>query len=182
MSISTGTGDDGSSALIGGERLPKNHPRFQAYGTVDEAQSAIGMVRATAAIEGISDEVDGILRRVQTELFTVGSSLATSDPEMKVPRVTSGMIDGLDSDIKLFESSLPKLKRFILPAGNLAASTCFWARAVVRRAERHVAALLAAGEEVETSLVYLNRLGDLLFLIARGLNRDAGVEEEEWRS
>jgi cob(I)alamin adenosyltransferase len=178
MSITTGTGDDGLSGLLGGQRLPKNHPRFEAYGTVDEAQSAMGIV---LALENIPPDIKSMLSRIMSELFTVGSSLASVDPEIKVPQVTSTMIVGLETDIKTLEKSLPHLKHFIIPSGTLAASTCFWIRAIIRRAERHVAALMGTGTENETVLVYLNRLGDLMFLIARALNKEAGVTETEWQ-
>jgi cob(I)alamin adenosyltransferase len=179
MSITTGKGDDGWSGLLGGQRLPKNHPRFEAYGTVDEAQSAIGMILGSGPMP---PKIEILLKRVQTEIFTVGSTLATPDPEMKVPRVSSTMVLGLDEEIKKLEADLPRLHHFIMPSGTLAASTCFWARTVVRRAERQVAALLGSGDEIETVLVYLNRLGDLLFLLARALNKESGIEEHTWQA
>ena len=164
MPITTGTGDDGSSSLLGGARLPKDHPRFEAYGTVDEAQCAIGMVLASGSL---TPEIGALLQKILADLFTVGSDLATLDPEIEVPRVTSTMIQAIEAEIHKLESELPPLTHFIQPTGTLAATTCFWARAVVRRAERHVATLMQSGEEVEPVLIYLNRLGDLLFLVAK---------------
>jgi cob(I)alamin adenosyltransferase len=178
MSITTGTGDDGSSGLIGGQRLPKNHPRFEAYGTVDEAQSAIGMV---LAFDTLPDDIRRILKRAQVDLFTVGSTLATLDPEISVPKVTSAMVLALEEDIKTLESALPKLHHFILPSGTRIATICFFVRTVIRRAERDVAALMGTGSDIETALVYLNRLGDLMFLVARTLNMRDGVVEETWQ-
>lgn len=180
MSITTGIGDNGSSGLIGGRRLPKNHPRFEAYGTVDEAQSAIGMVRAMG---GVPPDLDRLLSRAQVELFSAGAELASIDPEFHVAtKITSLMIQQIEQDIRHLETQagLPPLRNFIVPGGSPAAATCFWARAVVRRAERHVAGLMHDGQEVETVLVYLNRLGDLLFLIARALNKAAGIDEQTW--
>lgn len=178
MSIVTGTGDDGSSSLFGGARVPKHHPRLGAYGTVDEAQSAIGMIRATGSIP---DDIDTLLRNIQDDLFVIGSDLASPDPETSVPRVTSGMIKSIHDEIRRLEESLPDIKNFILPCGTQSAATCFWARTVVRRAERCVAELLSDGQEVSSILVYLNRLSDLLFLIARKLNLDSEKPEESWK-
>jgi len=177
MPIVTRTGDDGHSSLFGGERVPKHHPRLEACGTVDEAQSAIGMVRSTG---GIPEEIDALLRRLQKELFVVGSDLAAQDPEMKVPRITSTMIEDLEAECESIEKDLARLSAFVLPGGGTAGAMCFYARAVVRRAERSVAAIMAAGQDVSAVLVYLNRLGDLLFLVGRGLNKAAGIAEETW--
>lgn len=157
--------------------MPKHHPRLEAYGTVDEASSAIGMIRACGEIP---DNLDTIFVRIQKELFTVGSDLAAPDPETHVPRVTSNMIEELERDCRELETQLPELKSFILPAGGEAAAKCFWARTIVRRAERHVSALLEEDERAETVMVYLNRLGDLLFVMARALNRSAEKPEETW--
>jgi cob(I)alamin adenosyltransferase len=177
MSIITKNGDDGKTSLFGGTRVPKHHSRIEAYGTVDEAASAIGMVRASGKIP---EELDMVLERIQRELFIVGSDLATPDPEVRVPRVTSVMIEEIEGDVAKLESELPELRSFVMPSGTSAASTCYWTRTVVRRAERHVSALLESGERAETVMVYLNRLGDLLFVMARALNRSAGVEDEGW--
>jgi cob(I)alamin adenosyltransferase len=175
MSIVTGTGDDGRSSLFGGARVPKHHPRLEAYGTIDEAQSAIGMIRATGSIP---DNLESLLRHVQEDLFVIGSDLASPDAETSVPRVTSGMIKSIHDEIHRLEKSLPEIKKFIIPAGTPAAATCFWARTIVRRAERHVAELLTDGQDVSSILVYLNRLGDLLFLVARRINLESGMQEE----
>jgi cob(I)alamin adenosyltransferase len=183
MSIVTGSGDDGSSALFGGRRVPKHHPRLEAYGSVDEAQSAIGMVRAAGEIP---DKLDKLLARLQRELFIVGADLAAPDPETKAQRVSSVMIKDLEAECAALESFLPALSNFVMPYGTLPAATCFWARTVVRRSERRIAGLMSDGprldgeQDVSTVLVYLNRLGDLLFLVARALNRTAAVKEETW--
>jgi len=177
MSIVTGTGDDGRSSLFGGSRVPKHHPRLEAYGTIDEAQSAIGMIRAT---DSLPDDLDALLRRVQDDLFVIGSDLAAPDPETTVPRVTSNMIRSIHDEISRLEKSLPELNEFIVPSGTGSASISFWARTVVRRAERRVAELLDDGKDVSSVLVYLNRLSDLLFLVARKLNLLSGLEEESW--
>lgn len=184
MSIVTGTGDDGSTTLFGGKRVPKHHPRLSAYGTVDEAQSAIGMVRSflgkQEGRESSNDlnALDRLLNKIQEELYIVGADLATPDKKVKIPRVSKRMIDSLHADCSKLESELPVLKSFIIPSGTQAAATCFWARSVVRLAEREVSSLMEQGEQVSLVLVYLNRLGDLLFLIGRMINRLSGIEDE----
>ena len=183
MSIVTGSGDDGSSTLFGGRRVPKHHPRLEAYGSVDEAQSAIGMVRASGENP---EKFDRLLSRLQKELFTVGADLAAPDPETKTQRVSSVMIKDLEAECAALEAALPALSNFVMPYGTLPATTCFWARTVVRRSERRLAGLMSDGprldgeQDVSTVLVYLNRLGDLLFLIARALNKEGGISEETW--
>jgi len=177
MSIVTGSGDDGYSSLSGGARVAKNHPRLEAYGVVDEAQSAIGMVRA---IPDLDDGINKLLASIQNDLFVLGSDLATVNPDADIPRIDQKMVEKLEAEIKSLENSLPQLKNFILPSGTTAASTCFWVRAVVRRAEREVTDILTEGGLVKLPLVYLNRLSDLLFLVARQLNQSAGVDEESW--
>jgi cob(I)alamin adenosyltransferase len=184
MSIVTGSGDDGKTSLISGTRVPKHHPRLRAYGSVDEAQSAIGMARSLIhpkkAGETSRDfsELDGVLKKVQEELHTVGADLAAPDFKAKVPRVDKKMIDSIQAECGRLESRLPKLNSFILPTGTPAAATCFWARSVVRNAEREVSSLKESGESVTLVLVYLNRVGDLLFLVGRALNQASGVEDE----
>lgn len=180
MSIVTGAGDDGYSSLFGGQRVPKHHPRLEAYGAIDEAQCAIGMVRSAVYQSFLPEEIDSLLDKLQKDMFVVGSDLATPDKETKVPRVTSTMIRFLEDKIKQLENDLPRLTSFIVPSGTPWAATCFWARAVARRAERRVAELLATGQDVSSVLIYMNRLGDLLFLIGRLLNREYHFSEEAW--
>lgn len=179
MSITTKKGDDGFSGLIGGERLSKNHPRFEALGTVDEALCAIGIVRSVSG--DVSQSTLELLKQIQIDLSTVASDIASPDPEMNTPRVTSEMIRNLEAEIKKLETSLGELNKFIIPSGDISASACFFARTVVRRAERHVSVLLESGQRVAPILIYLNRLGDLLFLIARELNKEKGIVEESLR-
>ena len=184
MSIVTGTGDDGRTTLFGGKRVPKHHPRLSAYGTVDEAQSAIGMVRSFLSKQegGESSNdfaaLDKLLKKIQEELYTVGADLATPDKKVKIRRVSKGMIKALHTECSDLEAGLPELKSFIIPSGTQAAATCFWARSVVRLAEREVSSLMEQGGQVNLILVYLNRLGDLLFLIGREINRISGIEDE----
>ncbi len=183
MSIVTGSGDDGKSQMYSGERIFKHHPRLEAYGTVDEAQCALGLVRAyvnSTRDEGNTaiQDFDPLLKRVQEDLYIVGADLATPDPNMQVPRVGPEMISLVKQECERLEESLSPLTSFILPAGTRAASACFWARSVVRRAERQVSVLLGNGEKVNDILIYLNRLGDLLFLAGRALNAAEGHSDE----
>ena len=180
--IYTRTGDDGSSGLVDGSRLPKSHPRFIAIGEVDEANSAVGW--AAEALDGAHREV---LRRIENEMFDLGADLATpaSDTEDWTPgemtlRVTPGQVGRLESEIDALNADLAPLTSFILPGGGEAASRLFLARAVVRRAER---AAVAASEIVAlnpAALAYLNRLSDHLFVLARAVAA-SGEGEVLWR-
>ncbi len=176
--IYTKTGDKGETGLFGGKRLPKNHIRIEAYGTVDELNSYIGLLR-----ELISNvEQRSLLKEIQDRLFTIGSQLA-SDPSknMKTP-------DVLDSDITLLEKAiddmnevLPPLKNFILPGGHPIVAHAHVARCICRRAERNTVALNME-EAVESILIqYLNRLSDYLFVLSRKIAFDLGVEELAWK-
>lgn len=184
MSIVTGSGDDGNTSLFSGLRVPKHHPRLRAYGTVDEAQSAIGIVRSLVISKETGEipleliELDRVLKKAQEKLHTVGADLATPDKTINVPRVGKEIINSIHDECLELESKLPDLKSFILPTGTPAAATCFWARSVVRCAEREVSSLKETGENVDLILVYLNRLGDLLFLVGRALNMASGVPDE----
>ncbi|MCB0552523.1 MAG: cob(I)yrinic acid a,c-diamide adenosyltransferase [Phaeodactylibacter sp.] len=175
--IYTKTGDSGETSLYGGKRLPKNDLRIEAYGTVDELNSYLGLVRDYVVEEGIRER----LKSIQDRLFTLGSNLA-SDPEkgLAVPDVREEDIHILEQEMDRMNDGLPELKNFILPGGHPAVSTCHITRCVCRRAERLVVAL-AQHEKVAPILVkYLNRLSDYLFVLARQLAMERGVEEVVW--
>ena len=171
--IYTRTGDDGSTGLGDGSRVAKDSVRVGAYGTVDEANSCIGVVLAQADIGG--DVVD-CLTRVQHQLFDLGGELCI--PGMAL--IQDGDIDALERDLDGFNEPLPPLKDFILPGGGMAAASCHVARTVVRRAEREVIALSRVEPVREQAIRYLNRLSDLLFVIARVLARRSGAGEVIW--
>jgi cob(I)alamin adenosyltransferase len=172
--IYTRTGDDGSTGLGDGSRTGKDSLRVHAYGNVDEANSAIGVVLAQS---GIPDRIRACLTRVQHQLFDLGGEL--SIPGMAL--IQDADVEALERDLDAFNESLPPLKDFILPGGGAAAAHCHVARTVVRRAERDVVAL-ARSEEVRPQTVrYLNRLSDLLFVIARVLAREHGAGEVLWQ-
>ncbi len=171
--IYTRTGDDGTTGLGDGSRTPKDSARVEAYGTVDEANSAIGMVLASDAVP---DDVRRCLIEVQHDLFELGGELCIPGHSA----VTDAFIDRLENDLDAFNHDLPSLKEFILPGGSKAAAACHLARTIVRRAERR-AYTLANVEDVRPEVVkYLNRLSDLLFVVARVLARAESGEEVLW--
>lgn len=177
--IYTKTGDKGETGLFGGRRLPKNHLRIEAYGTVDELNAFIGLV--SDHIE--DDQLDAALKSIQDLLFVIGSNLASDpDKEMAVPDVKEADIEVLEAAIDEMEQSLPALKHFILPGGHVAVSHAHVARCVCRRAERLVVAL--ASEELVLDIIirYLNRLSDYLFVVARKIGHDLGVPERKWEA
>ncbi len=175
--IYTKTGDKGDTSLFGGKRLPKSHIRIDSYGTVDELNSYIGLVRDL--IE--KDETRKVLKEIQDRLFTIGSNLA-SDPSknMITPDVIETDVELLEKEIDRMNENLPDLKNFILPGGHQSVSFCHIARCVCRRAERLVVALNMV-EKVEPIIIhYLNRLSDYLFVLCRQIGHDLGVEEIPW--
>lgn len=179
MKIYTKTGDDGETGLFAGPRVRKYHTRVAAYGEVDETNAAIGMARAA----NMPDHLNAILERISSELFLLGAELATPDAAAKLKsRIASEHIRALEGEIDLLDSKLKPLTNFILPAGTPAAAALHFARCVSRRAERQVVALSdTPGETLSPSVViYLNRLSDLLFVMAREANRAAGIKDVPW--
>lgn len=171
--IYTRTGDDGTTGLGDGSRTPKDSVRVEAYGTVDEANSAIGVVLASDAVP---DDVRHCLTEVQHDLFELGGELCIPGHSA----ITDAFIERLENDLDAFNDDLPSLKEFILPGGSKAAAACHLARTIVRRAER-CAYTLANVEDVRPEVVkYLNRLSDLLFVVARVLARAESGEEVLW--
>ena len=171
--IYTRTGDDGTTGLGDGSRVAKDSTRVEAYGTVDEANSAIGIVLAADAMP---DAIRTCLMEVQHDLFELGGELCIPGHSA----VTEAYIDRLEDDLDGFNEDLPRLKEFILPGGGQAAAACHLARAIVRRAERRVLSL-ASVEDVRPEVVkYLNRLSDLLFVVARVLARAESGQEVLW--
>jgi cob(I)alamin adenosyltransferase len=176
--VYTKTGDKGQTSLIGGTRLPKQHIRIEAYGTVDELNSWIGLLRDQA----IDERNIKTLLEVQDRLFTIGSLLA-ADPEknkMKLPDIKEGDILLLEKEIDAMEETLPVMKSFVLPGGHTIVSYCHLARCVCRRGERAV--LRVAENEKVDELVYkyLNRLSDYLFVLSRKLAHDLNAPETPW--
>ncbi|MFK7766928.1 MAG: cob(I)yrinic acid a,c-diamide adenosyltransferase [Mariniblastus sp.] len=179
MKIYTRTGDKGETGLLGGVRVSKSHLAIQSCGSLDETNSFIGMART----ESLSKEVEQTLTRIQHDLFDLGSRIAACLGESKrPPAFPEERIEELEREIDAFESQVEPLTAFILPSGSPAGSMLHLSRSVCRRAERDVVALIDSGVEVPLSneLVFLNRLGDLLFVLARVVNSQANRPETQW--
>lgn len=180
--IYTKTGDGGDTGLMGGGRVSKDHARVHAYGEVDETNAAIGVARTTAPTE----LEDALLTAIQRDLFTIGGRLATPDPERlqnaqrEKVAVPAERIAALERAIDAADAELPPLTHFVLPGGTAKAAAFHLARAVCRRAERAVVHLALVEEVPSEIVVYLNRLSDLLFTLARLANHRAGAPDVTW--
>lgn len=171
--VYTKTGDKGETSLVGGARVSKASSRVEAYGDVDELNSIIGLARASLQ----DDQIDEALSLIQNDLFTLGADLA-SPSEIEVPRIQTSFVETLEELSDRFLAELEPLKEFILPGGSKAGATLHLARTVARRAERRAVKLSEAEDVNELAVVYLNRLSDLLFILARVANRRRGVPEK----
>ena len=181
MNIYTRTGDRGQTGLFGGGRVAKDDPRVEAYGDVDELNAALGLARA---IE-LMPRVDEVLVPIQRDLFAIGALLATPDRDKMHEQLAKARVDGdrvaqLEGAIDAGEAELEPLRAFVLPGGTPKAAALHVARTVCRRAERRVVALAHDVEIPELVVIYLNRLSDLLFVLARVANRRAGAGEVTW--
>jgi cob(I)alamin adenosyltransferase len=180
VKIYTKTGDEGMTGLLGSRRVPKDNLRIEAYGTIDELNAALGLARAS----GLDAGCDALVGEVQDELFAVGSALADPDPAGPFQGgITASHARRVEERIDVLEAELTPLSRFILPGGTPAAAQVHLARTICRRAERLVVKLgHQPGEHVAGALlIYLNRLSDFLFVLARVINRRAGVADVPWR-
>ncbi len=185
MKIYTKTGDKGTTSLFGGTRVPKHHIRIESYGTVDELNSNIGLIR-DQEIDSHSKE---LLIQIQDRLFTLGAILATAPEKellksgkqrLNIPRISTEDIQLLESEIDKMNESIPPMTHFVLPGGHPTVSYCHIARCICRRAER-LTTLLNEQEPIdELVLMYLNRLSDFLFVLARKLTKDLQAEEIKW--
>jgi cob(I)alamin adenosyltransferase len=179
MKIYTKTGDEGETGLFAGGRVAKDDPRIEAFGTVDELNAMLGS--AIAAEPG--EELGRLLSRLQNELFAVGAELATPQPDQHgTDMIAPSHVEALEREIDQYQEQLPELKQFILPGGCPAAAMLHCARTVCRRAERHVVTLNRSDENTTSPclLIYLNRLGDLLFVLGRAANHQADHAEIPW--
>ena len=185
LKIYTKTGDRGETGLFGGQRVPKDHARVEAYGDVDELNSVLGIVISKLDAEGQAPIAEA-LRAVQSDLFTVGANLATPAAEdggresSFIPTLPAGRVEELEGWIDAAEGELEPLKSFVLPGGTGSAAYLHLARTVCRRAERRVVALARQAQVGAEWITYLNRLSDLLFTLARLANRRAGVDDVPW--
>ena len=178
MKIYAKTGDQGETSLVGGTRVSKTHIRIEAYGTVDELNSWMGMLRDTEATEDFRESI----QKIQEVLFTIGSNLALEEKgKFEIPSVQEKDVEQLEQWIDDWEEGLPLMRNFVLPGGHIAVSTCHVARTVCRRAERQVIRM-SNDIEVEGIIVrYLNRLSDLLFILSRRIAFNLDVEETPWK-
>jgi cob(I)alamin adenosyltransferase len=180
VKIYTRRGDSGETDLFGGPRVAKDHLRVEAYGAVDELNAGIGVAAALSTQGDLRD----ICQEIQARLFDLGATLSTPDPRRReksgVPELGADHIQALERQVDALEAELAPLRRFILPGGSPAAAAFHVARTVCRRAERRCVALARDAELGEAPVGYLNRLSDLLFVMARVENRRAGVTEVEW--
>jgi len=179
MKIYTRTGDDGTTGLIGGSRVKKHNIRLEAYGTIDELNSYIGLIRSMQSDE----HADKVLEIIQNKLFVIGANLATDDSidliKKQLP-CKKADIELLETEMDKMNISLPELRNFILPGGCQASSFCHVARTVCRRAERHIVEL-SENKEVESNLIkFVNRLSDYLFVLSRKINLDQNTPEILW--
>ncbi|MCH8293333.1 cob(I)yrinic acid a,c-diamide adenosyltransferase [Candidatus Poribacteria bacterium] len=180
MKIYTKTGDTGETGLYGGARIPKDSLRVEAIGTVDELNACIGYARSQIR----DTEIDAVLERVQNELFDLGADLATLDEHAKADslRIPSEMVHALEREIDRFQTELPPMTHFILPGGSAGGSVLHLARTVCRRSERCVVRLATTESINPEVLRYLNRLSDLLFVLARCVNHRLDEPEPMWQS
>jgi cob(I)alamin adenosyltransferase len=177
MKIYTKTGDAGETGLFGGPRVRKDHPRIEAYGAVDELNALLGLARA----DELPEELDSLLAEIQNLLFDVGAELASPDPaRMGTESIGARQVHRLEAAIDLYEARLDPLKAFILPGGTRGAAGLHLARTVCRRAERRVISLAALECVSDKLIVFLNRLSDLLFVLAREANRQAAKGDVPW--
>ena len=193
LKIYTKTGDKGTTSLIGGTKVPKNHLRIESYGTIDELNSFIGLLNDQ--LEGLSAQPDAnaappqpaahLLREVQDRLFTIGASLACDpdkEPKLKIPDLKEEDITRLENEIDLMNEALPPMKSFILPGGHVAVSTAHIARCVCRRAERICVHMQEEELFIEPIVLkYINRLSDYLFVLARYIAHLVHAPEIPWR-
>jgi len=185
MKIYTKTGDNGTTALFGGTRVKKYNLRIESYGTVDELNSYIGLIKD----QEISDNIKKTLLKIQNELFTLGAMLATPPEKeilkngkerLDIPKINEKSILFLEKDIDFMEQDLSQMTHFILPGGHQSVSFCHIARCVCRRAER-LSVELNEEENINNDILkYLNRLSDYLFVLARKLSKDLSIEEIKW--
>lgn len=177
MKIYTKTGDDGTTGLIGNKRVKKSNPRIASYGMVDELNASIGMILSSK----IGKDIHDLLTKIQNDLFVVGADLANPDLINKSNRVTTEMITYLEKEIDRLEEKLSPITYFILPGGDLIASQVHLARAICRRAETNMVSLSEIDEVNNLCLIYMNRLSDLLFVVARTINKRKKISDIAWK-
>ncbi|WP_420400324.1 cob(I)yrinic acid a,c-diamide adenosyltransferase [Flagellimonas sp.] len=179
MKIYTKTGDKGTTALFTGKRVPKHHIRIESYGTIDELNSFLGLLRD----QDMDSHTKDVLSLIQNKLFTVGAILATEptkENRLKIPRISDEDIHLLEKEMDQMNEELPEMTHFILPGGHTTVSYCHIARTICRRAERMISYLHENDPVPESLLSYINRLSDYLFVLARKLSKELQAEEVKW--
>lgn len=179
MKIYTKTGDDGTTGLVGGSRVKKYDLRLEAYGTIDELNAVIGVIRSLE----LPDDVVDILNKIQNKLFNIGSLLASDDKGAEFTAklsVTEANIKDLEIAIDKYQKQLPELTHFVLPGGNLTSAQCHVARTVCRRAERRILEFAEQSKVQTEIIIYINRLSDFFFVLSRKLAFDNNIEEFAW--
>ncbi len=177
MRIYTKTGDDGTTGLIGNKRVKKSSPRIASYGMVDELNASIGIILSSK----LGKDIRVLLTKIQNDLFVVGADLANPNLKNNSNRVTSEMVSYLEKEIDRLEEKLSPITYFILPGGDLIASHVHLTRAICRRAETNIAHLLESEDLNNTCLIYMNRLSDLLFVVARTINKRKKISDVAWK-
>ncbi len=177
MKIYTKTGDKGSTALIGGRRVPKDHPRIEAYGTVDELMSFTALLMDTYDNQSKNPFFHWILDR----LMTIASLLASDGPTEELPQLTTEDVQKLEQEIDRMEEKLPELKSFVLPGGHPVVSLCHVCRTVCRRAERTIIAVTEKSRTANPIIRFLNRYSDYLFVLSRLITKELGIKEITWK-
>ena len=178
VKIYTKSGDRGQTSLFGGQKVEKSDLRIEAYGNVDELNSLIGVILA----EDLSLEISKKLVRIQNELFVLGSDLATPlNIKIKIPRVVKSFTNRLEKEIDSWQKDLPQLKKFILPGGSKVGAKLHLARSTARRTERSIVRLASQENINERDIIYINRLSDWFFVLARFVNKVEKIKETEWK-
>ena len=185
MKLYTRTGDDGTTGLFGGDRVSKDHPRVEAYGTIDELNAALGLAAVQIPVSGFGVRMAEICARLQSRLFDIGADLATPEAsrhEAKITRIEQPHLDEIEGWIDEVDAGNEPMQQFILPGGTELSARLHLARAICRRAERRMVNLGRSGTVTDTSIIYINRVSDLLFAMARRANREAGTDDVPWES
>jgi cob(I)alamin adenosyltransferase len=184
MKLYTRTGDDGTTGLFGGQRVSKDHPRVEAYGTVDELNACIGFAAAACDVDQpLHQSLRAIFAQLQSRLFDIGADLATPEGakhESKITRITDEHVREVEQWIDEIEKSNKPMKSFVLPGGTELAARLHLARTVCRRAERSMIALNHSEPVSDGAIIYINRVSDLLFAMARRMNKEARVDDVPW--
>ena len=179
--VYTRTGDKGTTSLVGGKRVPKTHARLEAYGTIDELNSFIGLL-----ITYLKDQEEkDFLQRVQNNLFVIGSNLATDQSTTQLRQasvIPASLIEEMEQHIDVLDASIPPLTAFVLPGGSRGSAVCHVCRTVCRRAERRILTLSEQADISPELLAYVNRLSDYLFVLSRKINKDENHDEIFWKS